>query len=91
MTAVRVEHDALGSVEIPAEALYGIQTARAVANLSVSRQRLGAYPADVATLALVKRAAARANYEAGVLDARLADAMHAAGLAAGDQLPLLRG
>ena len=86
MIAVRIEHDALGSVELPADALYGIQTARALENLSFSRKRLGSYPAYVTTLALVKQAAARANREAAVLDARLADAIEAAAPAVGDHL-----
>jgi aspartate ammonia-lyase len=91
MAAVRVEHDALGSVEIPTQALYGIQTARAVENLSFSRRTLGSCPAYVGALAVVKRAAARANREAGVLERRLADAIEAAAVAAPrhlDQFPV---
>jgi aspartate ammonia-lyase len=60
---------------VPAEALYGVETARALANLAFSRHRLGEYPAYVAALAAVKRAAAVANRDAGVLDARRAAAI----------------
>jgi aspartate ammonia-lyase len=91
MVAVRVERDALGAVEIPAAALYGIQTARAVENLSFSRRTLGACPAYVDALVMVKRAAARANRAAGVLAPRLADAIEAAALTAPrhlDQFPV---
>jgi len=60
---------------IPAEALYGVETARALANLAFSRHRLGDYPDYVAALAAVKRAAAAANRDAGVLDDRRAAAI----------------
>ena len=76
--AVRVERDALGAVDLPADALYGVQTARALQNLSFSGKRLGSCPAYVGGLAVVKRAAARANREAGVLAAKIADAIEAA-------------
>ena len=78
MSAVRIEEDALGEVEIPDTALWGIQTARAVANLSFSGRTLGSCPAYVRALGLVKRAAARANRDAGVLEARLAEAIETA-------------
>ena len=71
----RVERDLIGALEIPADALYGIQTARAVANLSFSGRTLGDYPAMVRGLAMVKCAAARANLDAGVIDARVARAI----------------
>ena len=83
--ATRVEHDALGSVTLPADALYGIQTARAVENLRFTVRPLGSCPPYLQALGVVKRAAARANREAGVLTARLADAIEAA------TTPLLAG
>ena len=93
MTATRTECDALGSLTVPATALYGIQTQRALDNLAFSRHRLGAYPAYLSALAAVKQAAARANREAGVLDAPRAAAIDAAAaaVAAGehaDQFPV---
>lgn len=72
---VRVERDLVGALELPAVALYGIQTARAVANLSFSGRTLGDYPAMVRGLAMVKCAAARANLDAGVIDAQVARAI----------------
>ena len=89
----REERDALGALPLPAGARYGIQTARALENLAFSRHRLGAYPAYVAALAAVKRAAARANRDAGVLDARRAGAIdeaasEVAGGAHAEQFPV---
>ncbi len=72
---MRVERDLIGALEIPAAALYGIQTARSAANLSFSGRRLGDYPAMVRGLAMVKCAAARANLDAGVIDAKIARAI----------------
>ena len=66
---------------VPADALYGAETARSLANLAFSRHRLGEYPAYVTALAAVKRAAASANRDAGVLDARRAAAIDAAAAA----------
>jgi aspartate ammonia-lyase len=63
----RWECDSLGSVEIPGNALYGIQTARALACMSFSDSTLSQYPDLIASLALVKKACAMANLEANVL------------------------
>ena len=72
----RIEHDTMGEVEVPADALWGAQTARAVANLPLSGQRM---PLRVVhALALVKGAAAATNAELGVLDRDLALAVVAA-------------
>ncbi|MCK6555301.1 aspartate ammonia-lyase [Candidatus Binatia bacterium] len=73
--ATRVESDALGSVSLPARALYGVRTARALADLSFSGRRLGSYREYVAALATVKQAAARANHDAAVLPGNVADAI----------------
>jgi aspartate ammonia-lyase len=66
---------------IPADALYGEETARALINLAFSRHRLGEYPAYVAALAAVKRAAAIANRDADVLDVSIAAAIDTASAA----------
>ena len=66
----RVERDLLGERAVPADALYGIQTLRAVENLSFSGRLLGNYPDYIRALATVKKAAARANRDAHVIDAR---------------------
>src|SRR5262245_20459959 len=77
-TATRVEQDALGPVTLPASALYGIQTARAVENLSFSSRTLGSCRLYVRALAAVKRAAAFANRDAEVFDASICAAIDGA-------------
>jgi aspartate ammonia-lyase len=66
----RVEKDLLGERAVPADALYGIHTVRAVENLGFSRRILAKYPDYVRSLATVKKAAARANRDAHTIDAR---------------------
>ncbi|TKV61597.1 aspartate ammonia-lyase [Nakamurella flava] len=78
MTTTRSEHDLLGDLEVPAEAYYGVHTARAVDNFPISGIRLGIYPSFVNALAAVKQAAATANKAIGVLDPAKADAIIAA-------------
>ena len=63
----RVEHDLLGKRELPANALYGIQTLRGVENFSISRFKLEYYPAFINGLAYTKLAAAEANHQLGLL------------------------
>ncbi len=71
--ATRIEKDSLGEVAVPADALYGSQTARAVANFPISGVR---FPSSfIAALATVKRAAAEVNKELGLLDPAIADAI----------------
>jgi aspartate ammonia-lyase len=68
----RKETDFLGTVEIPEEAYYGVHTVRAIENFPVSGFRV---PEDlIRALADVKRACARANVKAGLLDERIAAA-----------------
>ncbi len=69
----RIEHDSLGDVAVPAGALYGAQTQRAVENYPISGMH--AHPAMIRATVLVKKAAALANQETGRLDERLADAI----------------
>ncbi|MDQ0340565.1 aspartate ammonia-lyase [Caldalkalibacillus uzonensis] len=71
----RVEKDDLGALQIPAAALYGIQTARAMLNLSFSGRLLQHYPMYVKALAMVKHAAAQANFEAGLLSQAMSEAI----------------
>ncbi len=73
MADVRKEKDSLGFVEVPAKAYYGAQTARAVENYPISGLR--AYPQLISALGMVKRAAAEANKELGLVDAKRADAI----------------
>jgi fumarate hydratase class II len=70
---VRIEKDSLGEMQVPATALYGAQTQRAVLNFPVSGLR--PYPAFVWAQAAVKRAAAEVNRDLGLLDAQLAQAI----------------
>jgi len=92
MTATtRVERDSLGSLEVPAEALWGAQTQRAIDNFPPSGLRMPR--AFIEALALIKYAAAGANAELGDLAANIATAIQEAALkvAAGeydDQFPL---
>src|SRR5215475_662776 len=75
-SAVRREKDSLGPKEIPAHVYYGIQTARAVENYPISGMR--AHPTLIRAIGMVKQAAAEANKELGLVDARPADAIIAA-------------
>jgi len=70
-TDIRKEKDSLGFVEVPARAYYGAQTARAVENYPISGMR--AHPQLVRAFGMVKRAAAEANKELGLVDERRAD------------------
>lgn len=65
---MREESDHFGAVEISKDALYGIQTVRTIQNLSFSGRTLSQYPTYIESLALVKKAAALANHEAGIFD-----------------------
>ena len=77
MAQTRKEKDSLGFFEVPAQAYYGAQTARAVENYPISGMR--AHPLLIRAIAMVKRAAAEANRELGTVNARRADAIiHAA-------------
>ena len=61
----RLEHDLLGEKAVPADAYYGVQTARGLENFHISGVRLHLYPDLIKALAMVKCAAARANFECG--------------------------
>jgi aspartate ammonia-lyase len=74
-TGYRLEHDLLGERKVPAEALYGIQTLRAVENFPITGVTLKEFPTLIAALAAVKEAAALANHELGLLDSDTADAI----------------
>jgi aspartate ammonia-lyase len=76
---MRVETDFLGSVEVPADALYGAQTARAVENFRISGVTLLDRPELLDALVFIKIAAARANIELGALDETIGSAIIAAG------------
>lgn len=65
----RVEHDLLGERQVPAEALFGVQTLRAIENFPITGTPISSFPYLVEALACIKQAAARANGELGLLDA----------------------
>ncbi len=75
-SSFRTERDSMGELKVPADALWGAQTQRAVQNFPISGLPLPR--AFVAALALVKQAAARANTALGLLDARVSQAIEAA-------------
>ena len=74
----RRERDMLGEREVPGEALYGVQTLRALENFPISVATLRDFPSLIAALAAVKEAAAVANHELGLLDENKRDAIVAA-------------
>ena len=89
----RIEHDSMGELQVPASALWGAQTQRALDNFRISGRPMP--PAFIKALALVKAAAATVNGKLGLLDAPRADAIAtAAGLIAGgehaEQFPIDR-
>jgi fumarate hydratase, class II len=75
-TGFRVEHDSMGEVRVPADALWGAQTQRAVQNFPVSGEQIGRDL--IGALGSIKGAAAAVNGELGVLDADMAAAIGAA-------------
>ena len=71
----RREHDFIGELEIADDVYYGVQTFRALDNFHMSGRPLKDYPYFVKAFAQIKKAAALANKEVGVLDAQKADAI----------------
>ena len=69
----RIEKDSLGEVRVPANAVYGAQTQRAVDNFPISGQRMPR--AFIRALGHIKRAAAMANADTGMLDRSVAEAI----------------
>ncbi len=72
-TRTRVEHDLLGDRDVPVDALYGVQTLRAMENFPITGIPLREFPVLIDALAAVKEAAALANAELGLLDRGIAD------------------
>lgn len=71
----RQEHDLLGYKEVPNQAYYGIQTMRGMENFNISGISLNFYPVLVEALAMVKKAAAKANRDLHILNDDIADAI----------------
>jgi fumarate hydratase class II len=72
----RIEHDTMGEVRVPADALWRAQTQRAVENFPISGTPIES--AQIRALAQIKAACAKANAELGILDQDIADAIIAA-------------
>ena len=78
----RIEHDSMGEVKVPADALYGAQTQRAVDNFPISGEPL---PRPlIRALGLIKAACAEVNRDLGLLDGKIAEAVIAAALDVAD-------
>jgi aspartate ammonia-lyase len=75
MSATRLEHDLLGNYEVPIHAYWGVHTARAVENFPISGVPIGHYRSLIRALAIVKQAAAQANFELGELSSEINDAI----------------
>jgi fumarate hydratase class II len=69
----RLEHDTMGEVRVPLNALYSAQTQRAVGNFPISGS--GLEPAQIVALARIKRSAAIVNKKLGILDGAIADSI----------------
>ena len=82
MSQYRIEHDSMGELKVPADALYGAQTQRAVDNFPISGLRLPR--AFIRALGLIKAAAAEANLSLGHLRKGQAVAIRKAALAVAD-------
>lgn len=67
LKSTRVEHDLLGDVSVPEDALYGVHTLRALINFPITGIPISTYPNLVIALACVKEAAALTNHELGLL------------------------
>ncbi len=71
----RVEKDLLGERQVPEDALYGVQTLRALENFPITGTPLREFPSLIEALAAVKEAAAQANADLGLLDRERCDAI----------------
>lgn len=74
-TPMRIEHDSLGELPVPASAYWGVHTARALENFPITRRAISNYPDLIISLAWVKQAACRANRDLGALDPEVAGAI----------------
>jgi aspartate ammonia-lyase len=75
---VRIEHDLLGEREVSRDCYYGIQTLRAIENYQITGIPISHYPRFIRSLATIKKAAALANRDCGLLSAELCEAISAA-------------
>ncbi|MGL6169855.1 MAG: lyase family protein, partial [Fusobacteriaceae bacterium] len=73
MKKYRIETDSIGSLEVPKNAYYGVQSLRGKNNFHITGYRL--HPKFITAMAYVKKAAALSNYHAGVISKEIQDAM----------------
>ena len=78
LEGTRIESDLIGAREIPASALYGVQTLRGIENFPISKFHLSDYARFIYGLAVTKMAAARANHALGLLTDAQAQAIEQA-------------
>ena len=79
---MRIEHDSMGKIEVPAHALWGAQTQRAVLNFPISGQPM---PREfIRALGLVKAAAAQVNGDFGLLKKEICTSIYKAAMAVSD-------
>src|SRR5690606_10091401 len=78
MAQTRIETDLLGSLEVPADAYYGVHTQRAIHNFQISGTKVQDIPELVRGMVMVKKASALANKELRTLSPEIADAIAAA-------------
>lgn len=71
--SIRIDHDPLGDIEVPAEAYWGAQTQRAVQNFPISNLKL--QPAFIRAQAILKRGCAKANIEVGDIEEEIGKAI----------------
>ena len=74
-TVTRTEVDFLGSMEVPADAYWGVQTARAIENFPITGQKISNMPNLIRALAHIKKAAASVNSELGAISSAHARAI----------------
>ena len=72
---MRLEHDFLGSMPIPDDAYWGVHSARALENFSITGHKLTEMPDLIRAFAMVKKAASQANASLGVITAKQAEAI----------------
>jgi len=77
-TSQRTESDLIGTVELPTDVYYGVNTVRAAENFQLSSTRVEQFPELIEALAIIKHAAAAANRDVGALETNLANAIIAA-------------
>ena len=73
--STRLEHDLIGEKEVPADCYYGVQTLRALENFDITGIPISRTPEMIRALAFVKKAAALANLELGILPGKIAKAI----------------